>query len=82
MELHRRYPFDPDSIMVKRETVFKNHGITPADVEQFLKERREDPKKWDPLLILLKERLGEGAKVQMKNFQKTTPESTKKPEQQ
>ena len=82
MELHRYYPFDPDSVMIKRKTMFKSHGVTPADIEQFLMAKRDNPKEWDPLLVLLEKRFGKGARPQMKSFEKTRPDSTKKTGQQ
>ena len=83
IELHRRYPHAPDSLVSEREAVFKRLGVREADIERFIQDRQERPEKWDPLLALLRERFGEAAKVKMKAFQKIAyPDSTKKTWQQ
>lgn len=72
MELHRRYVHAPDSLLVERKKLFKRHGITQADIEKFLKDRRDHPEKWDALIALIQQRFGEAAEREMKTFQKTT----------
>ena len=71
MELHRRYVHTPDSLLVEREKLFKRQGITQADIEKFLKDRRDHPEKWDALIALIQQRFGETAEREMKAFQKT-----------
>ena len=74
MELHRRYALAPDSLLVERKKLFKRHGITQADIEKFLKDRRDHPEKWDALIALIQQRFGEAAEREMKAFQKTEKE--------
>ena len=70
LELHRRYVHASDSLLVEREELFKRHGITQADIEKFLKDRRDHPEKWDALIALIQQRFGEAAEREMKTFQK------------
>ncbi len=77
VELHRRYVHAPDSLLVEREELFKRHGITQADIEKFLKDRRDHPEKWDALIALIQQRLGEAAEREMKAFQKTEKKGEK-----
>ena len=71
MELHRRYVHAPDSLLVERKKLFKRHGITRADIEKFLKDRRDHPEKWDALIALIQQRFGEMGEREMKAFQNT-----------
>ena len=71
MELHRRYVHAPDSLLVERGKLFKRHGITQVDIEKFLKDRWDHPEKWDALIALIQQRLGEAAEREIKAFQKT-----------
>ena len=71
MELHRHYVHAPDSLLVERKKLFKRHGVTQADIEKFLKDRRDHPEKWDALIVLIQQRFGENAEREMKAFQKT-----------
>ena len=71
MELHRHYVHAPDSLLVERKKLFKRHGVTQADIEKFLKDRRGHPEKWDALITLIQQRFGENAEREMKAFQKT-----------
>ena len=71
LELHRRYVHAPDSLLVERKKLFKRHGITQADIEKFLKDRRDHPEKWDALIALIQQRFGDIAEREMKAFQKT-----------
>ncbi len=71
MELHRRYALAPDSLLVERKKLFKRQGITQADIEKFLKDRRDHPEKWDALIALIQQRFGENAEREMEAFQKT-----------
>ncbi len=77
MELHRRYVHAPDSLLVERKKLFKRHGITQADIEKFLKDRRDHPEKWDALIALIQQRFGEAAEREMKSFQKTEKKGEK-----
>ncbi len=77
IELHRRYVHGPDSLLVERKKLFKRHGITQADIEKFLKDRRDHPEKWDALITLIQQRFGETAEREMKVFQKTTKQGEK-----
>ena len=77
LELHHRYVHAPDSLLVEREKLFKRHGITQADIEKFLKDRRDHPEKWDTLIALIQQRFGEAAEREMKAFQKTTKKGEK-----
>ena len=77
IELHRRYVHAPDSLLVERKKLFKRHGITQADIEKFLKDRRNHPEKWDVLIALIQQRFGEAAEREMKAFQKTTKKGEK-----
>ena len=77
MELHRRYALAPDSLLVERKKLFKRHGITQADIEKFLKDRRDHPEKWDALIALIQQRFGENAEREMKAFQKTKKKGEK-----
>ena len=71
MELHRRYVHAPDSLLAERKKLFKRHGVTQADIENFLKDRQEHPEKWDALIALIEQRFGEAAEREMKALQKT-----------
>ena len=71
MELHRRYVLAPDSLLVERKKLFKRHGITQAEVEKFLKDRRDHPEKWDALIVLIQQRFGDAAEREIEAFQKT-----------
>ena len=71
MELHRRYVHAPDSLLAERKKLFKRHGVTQADIENFLKDRQEHPEKWDALIALIEQRFGETAEREMKALQKT-----------
>ena len=77
MELHRRYVLAPDSLLVERKKLFKRHGITQAEVEKFLKDRRDHPEKWDALIALIQQRFGDAAEREMKVFQKTIKKGEK-----
>ena len=77
MELHRRYVHAPDSLLVERKELFKRHGITQADIEKFIKDRRDHPEKWDALIALIQQRFGEAAEREMKAFQKTEKKGEK-----
>ncbi len=70
VELHRRYVHAPDSLIVERKKLLKRHGITQADIEKFLKDRRDHPEKWDALIALIQQRFGEAAEREMKTLQK------------
>ena len=71
MELHRRYVHAPDSLLVERKKLLKRHGITQADIEKFLKDRRDHPEKWDALIALIQQRFGEATEREMRAFQNT-----------
>lgn len=77
MELHRRYVLAPDSLLVERKKLFKRHGVTQAEVEKFLKDRRDHPEKWDALIALIQQRFGDAAEREMKVFQKTIKKGEK-----
>ena len=77
MELHRRYVHVPDSLLVERKKLFKRHGIAQAEVEKFLKDRRDHPDKWDALIALIQQRFGDAAEREMKVFQKTIKKGEK-----
>ena len=77
LELHHRYVHASDSLLVGRKKLFKRHGITQADIEKFLKDRRDHPEKWDALIALIQQRFGEAAEREMKAFQKTTKKGEK-----
>lgn len=72
IELHRRYVHAPDSLQVERKKLFKRQVITQADIEKFLKDRRDHPEKWDALIVLIQQRFGEATEREMRAFQKTT----------
>ena len=77
MALHRRYVHAPDSLLVERKKLLRRHGITQADIEKFLKDRREHPEKWDALIALIQQRFGEAAEREMKTFQETKKKDEK-----
>ena len=77
LELHRRYVHMPDSLLAERKKLFKRHDITQADIEKFLKDRRDHPEKWDGLIALIQQRFGEAAEREMKAFQKTEKKGEK-----
>ena len=71
--LHRRYPHAPDSLLAKREALFKRHGIVRADIERFLNDRRDRPEKWDALIALIQRRFGERSESQVKAVERISP---------
>ena len=77
MELHRRYVHTPDSLLVERKKLLKRHGITQADIEKFLKDRRDHPEKWDALIAPIQQRFGEASEREMRAFQKTKKKDEK-----
>lgn len=83
MDLHRRYPFDPDSLYSERKMLFKRHGVTSGNVAQFLKDRQNHPESWAPIIAQLQKKYGNDIPSQLRNFEKTpSPSGTKKTEQQ
>lgn len=59
-----------DSLQIARQATFQKHGITKKEVAKFIDDRKKDPPSWEPVLMLLKERLGEQAEIPLQSFPK------------
>jgi hypothetical protein len=54
-----RYADAPDSLLVHREAVFREHGVTRDQVERFLAARRDQPAAWASVMAQIRDRLGD-----------------------
>jgi len=66
--LYDRYGEMPDSLLQHRQAALERRGIAPEDVARFIAHRRENPERWEPVLDMLRERLGENAEVRTEAF--------------
>jgi hypothetical protein len=77
MALQTTYAGAPDSLSLAREAVFSRRGLTREEVAQFIEFKKAHPQQWESVVMLLKDRLGEGANISMKTFQEAKGDSSR-----
>jgi hypothetical protein len=55
--LHGLHADNPDTLLSRRAALFRQHGITEGELEQFIAERSKNPQKWEITLSILQSRL-------------------------
>lgn len=60
--LHQRHTENPDSLSAWKQKIYRHYEVTAQDLQSFI-DTKQTPESWQPVLLRIREKLGEEIEV-------------------